>query len=99
MAKANQSRKTDTSDLTDAPWAIVEPMIPPAKQDKRGGRPREVDMREVLKTIFSLNRSGCQWEMLPHDVLPKSPVYDYFSQWRDDGTWARSSRRCASKRV
>jgi putative transposase len=44
-------------------------------------------MREVLNTIFYLNRSGCQWEMLPHDLLPKSTVYDYFAQWRDDGTW------------
>src|SRR6266566_9805755 len=88
MAKENQSRKTYVSDLTDAQWAIVEPMIPPAKQGKRGGRPREVNMREVLNTIFSLNRSGCQWEMLPHDLLPKSTVYDYFAQWRDDGTWA-----------
>ena len=52
MAKANQSRKTYVSDLTDAQWAIVEPMIPPAKQGKRGGRPREVNMREVLNTIF-----------------------------------------------
>src|SRR6266516_1688115 len=89
MAKANQSRKTSVSDLTDAQWAIVEPMIPPAKQGKRGGRPREVNMREVLNTIFSLNRSGCQWELLPHDLLPKSTVYDSFSQWRDDGTWAK----------
>ncbi len=89
MAKANQSRKTYVSDLTDAQWAIVEPMIPPAKQGKRGGRPREVNMREVLNTIFSLNRSGCQWELLPHDLLPKSTVYDSFSQWRDDGTWAK----------
>src|SRR2546422_9982220 len=46
-------------------------------------------MREVLNTIFYLNRSGCQWDMLPHDVLPKSTVYDYFAQWRDDGTWAK----------
>jgi putative transposase len=45
-------------------------------------------MREVLNTIFYLNRSGCQWDMLPHDLLPKSTVYDYFAQWRDDGTWA-----------
>ena len=64
-------------------------MIPPAKQSTRGGRPRKVDMREVLNTIFSLHRSGCQWEMLPHDLLPKSTVYDYFSQWRDDGTWTK----------
>jgi len=44
-------------------------------------------MREVINTILYLNRSGCQWDMLPHDLLPKSSVYDYFAQWRDDGTW------------
>jgi len=82
-------RKHYPSDLTDEQWAIVGPMIPPAKQSKRGGRPRKVDMREVLNTIFSINRSGCQWDMLPHDLLPKSTVYDYFVQWRDDGTWEK----------
>ena len=80
-------RKPYPSDLTDEPWAIVGPRIPPAKQSKRGGRPRKVEMREVLNTLFSLNRSGCQWEMLPHDLLPTSTVYDYCAQWRDDGTW------------
>ena len=89
MARENQYRKKYVSDLTDAQWAIVEPMIPPAKQSTRGGRPRKVDMREVLNTLFYLNRSGCQWEMLPHDLLPKSTVYDYFSQWRNDGTWTK----------
>ena len=92
MVKSDQSRKKYASDLTDEQWAIVEPMIPPAKQSTRGGRPREVDMREVLNTIFYLNRSGCQWEMLPHDLLPKSTVYDYFAQWRDDGTWAKLAK-------
>lgn len=82
-------RKKYPSDLTDEQWAILAPMIPPAKQNPRGGRSRQVDMREVLNTLFSLNRSGCQWDMLPHDVLPKSTVYDYFAQWRDDGTWAK----------
>lgn len=89
MGQEGSSRKVYPSDLTDEQWAIVEPMIPPAKQNPRGGRPREVDMREVLNTIFYLNRSGCQWDMLPHDLLPKSTVYDYFAQWRDDGTWAK----------
>ena len=74
MVKEDQSRKKYTSDLTDEQWAIVEPMIPPAKPSTRGGRPREVDMREVLNTIFSLHRSGCPWEMRPHDLLPKSTV-------------------------
>ena len=82
-------RKNYPSDLTDEQWAILEPMIPPAKQSNRGGRPRQVDMREVLNTLFYLNRSGCQWDMLPHDLLPKSTVYDDFAQWRDDGTWAK----------
>jgi putative transposase len=76
------------SDLTDAQWAIVEPLIP-APRTSRGGRPRELDMHEVLNTLLYLNRSGCQWEMLPHDLLPKSSVYDYFAQWRDDGTWTK----------
>ena len=73
------------SDLTDEQWAIIEPLIPV----HTGGRPRTVDMREVLNAIFYLNRSGCQWDMLPHDLPAKSTVYDYFAQWRDDGTWQR----------
>jgi len=82
-------RKKYPSALTDEQWAILGPMIPPTKQSTRGGRPRKVAMREVLNTIFYLNRSGCQWDMLPHDLLPKSTVYDYFAQWRDDGTWEK----------
>src|SRR6476619_7385844 len=78
------ARKRYPSDLTDVQWAIVEPLIPPAKS---GGRPRGVDMREVVNAILYLNRSGCQWDMLPHDLPPKSTVYEYFAQWRDDGTW------------
>jgi putative transposase len=89
MVHKAQSRSKYPSDLTDAQWAIVRPLIPPAKQPPRGGRPRKVDMREVLNTLLYLHRSGCQWDMLPHDLLPKSPVYDYFAQWRADGTWAK----------
>ena len=89
MEQEGLSRKGYPSDLTDEQWAIVEAMIPPATRSPRGGRPREVDIREVLNTIFYLNRGGCQWDMLPHDLLPKSTAYDYFAQWRDDGTWAR----------
>lgn len=79
-------RQPYPSDLTDEQWAILEPLIPPAKS---GGRPRSVDLREVLNTLFYQNRSGCQWDMLPHDLLPKSTAYDYFLRWRDDGTWQR----------
>ena len=88
MAEEHEPRKAYPSDLTDAQWAIIEPLIP-APRYNRGGRPRELDMREVLNTLLYLNRSGCQWEMLPHDLLPKSSVYDYFAQWRDDGTWTK----------
>jgi putative transposase len=79
-------RKPYKTDLTDAQWTIVKPLIPPAKP---GGRPRETDLREVLNTLLYQARTGCQWELLPHDLLPKSTVWDYFAAWRDDGTWQR----------
>ena len=79
-------RKPYPSDLTNAQWKILKPLIPPARP---GGWPCEVDVREVLNTLRYQARSGCQWDMLPHDLLPKSTVYDYFAQWRDDGTWQR----------
>src|SRR5437867_6514182 len=79
-------RKPYSTDLTDDQWHIIQPLIPAAKP---GGHPRTVDMREVLNTLFYQNRTGCQWDMLPHDLLPKSTVFDYFSLWRDDGTWQR----------
>jgi putative transposase len=78
-------RNAYPTDLTDAQWAILEPLVPPSKH---GGRPRTVNIREVINTILYLNRTGCQWDMLPHDLLAKSTVYEYFAQWRDDGTWA-----------
>src|SRR5262245_46199414 len=89
MLKKDQFRKEYPSDLTDAQWAIVAPLIPPAKAGTRGGHPRQVDMREVLNTLLYRNSSGCQWDMLSHDLLSKRTVYDYFAQWRDDGTWAK----------
>jgi transposase len=78
-------RKPYPSDLTDEQWAVIEPLIPVHTV----GRPRTNDMREVLNAIFYLNRSGCQWDMLPHDLPAKSTVYNHFAQWRDDGTWQR----------
>jgi transposase len=49
-------------------------------------------MREVLNTLLYLNRSGYQWDMLPHDLLPKSTMHDDFAQWRDNGTWDKLLR-------
>jgi transposase len=79
-------RKPYKTDLTDAQWKLVKGLIPPAKPS---GRPREVNLREVLNTLLYQARTGCQGELLPHDLLPKSTVWDYFAQWRDDGTWQR----------
>jgi putative transposase len=79
-----RKRKAYSTDLSDEQWELIELVIPPAKP---GGRPREVDMREIVNAMFYLVRSGCQWELLPHDLPPKSSVYEYFAAWRDDGTW------------
>lgn len=72
------------TDLTDEQWTLVEPFLPPAK---RGGRPRTVDLRLVLNTIFYLTKTGCQWAMLPNDLAKRSTTYDYFAAWKADGTW------------
>lgn len=74
------------SDLTDAEWALVAPLIPPAKH---GGRPRKVDVREVLNGIFYVLSTGCQWEAMPKDLPPKSTVHDYLDLWEWDGTLER----------
>jgi putative transposase len=81
------TREAYSTDLTDKQWAIIAPIIeaPPAK--KQRGRRRVVSLREVINAIQYLNRTGCQWDLLPNDLLPKSTVYDYFAKWRDDGTW------------
>jgi transposase len=79
-------RKRYPSDLTDEQWEALKPLLPPAKP---GGRPRTVDMREVLNTLFYKARTGCQWDYLPHDLLPKSTVRDYFDAWQEDGTWQK----------
>jgi len=76
--------KVYLTDLTDEQWALIEPLIP---QPKHGGRPREVDTRLVLNTIFYITKSGCQWAMLPKDLSKKSTAYDYFAAWKKDGTW------------
>src|SRR5215210_6080286 len=77
-------RKPYPSDLTDAQWTILEPLIPPAKP---GGRRREGDMREVSNGILYILRTGAGWRHLPHDFPPHQTVYEYDNAWRKDGTW------------
>lgn len=81
-------REAYPSDLTDDQWMIVESLVSPPRTNHLG-RPQEVDLREVLNAILYLSRSGCPWDMLPHDLPPKSTVFGYFSRWRNDGTWKK----------
>jgi putative transposase len=74
------------TDLTDAQWELIRPLLPKAKP---GGRPRTVDLREVLNAIFYLVRGGIQWRMLPHDFPPWGTVHYYYWLWRHDGTWEK----------
>lgn len=78
------TRKAYESDLTNEEWRIIEQLIPPAKP---GGHPRRVDMREIVNAMFYLLRTGCSWEMLPHDFPPYSTVYYYFRRWQKRGLW------------
>jgi putative transposase len=79
-------RRTYPSDLHDEEWALLAPLIPPAKP---GGRPRTTAMREVINAILYLDRTGGQWRALPHDFPPWPTVWMYFRIWRNDGTWRR----------
>lgn len=86
MATEKPARKPSPSDLTDAQWTMLDPLIH-AAHTPRGGRPREVDLRDIVPTIVSLNRRGCPGELRPHALRPKSPVYDDVARWRADGPW------------
>ncbi len=79
-------RKAYPSDLTDAQWEELDPLLPPAKP---GGRRRSVNMREVINGILYVLRGGIPWRMIPHDLPPWGTVWWYFREWRNDGTWER----------
>lgn len=80
-------RKPYPSDLDDQQWSLLEPLLPSGAPGPAGGRPRTWCLREVINTLLYQLRTGCQWDYLPHDLVPKSTVYDYFTRWRDDGTF------------
>ncbi len=85
-ARYDRSKLRYPSDLTDAEWALVEPLIPPAK---RGGNKRTVDMREVVNGLMYILSTGCQWAALPKDLASRSTVHEYLCRWDWDGTLER----------
>jgi transposase len=85
-ARYDRSRLRYPSDLTDAEWAHVGPVIPPAR---RGGNRRHVDERAVVNGLMYILSTGCQWRAIPKDLPARSTLYDYFDLWSYDGTLDR----------
>jgi putative transposase len=81
--------KRYSTDLTDAQWAMIEDTFC-IMSDR--GRPREVDMREIVNAIFYISKTGCHWGLLPKDFPPKSTVYYYFKKFTGDGTFVEANR-------
>ena len=79
-------RRPYPSDLTDAQWAILQPLIDQPRRADGRGRPRSVDLREVVNAILYVLHEGCRWRALPHDFPAWETVYWYFAKWTDDGT-------------
>jgi putative transposase len=77
-------RRAYPTDLSDAEWRLLEPLIPPVKP---GGRPARHTRRELVNAIAYWVRSGCAWRLLPHDLPPWQTVYHYFRLWRREGRW------------
>ena len=85
-ARYDRSKLRYPSDLTDQEWALIGPLIPPAK---RGGNKRTADMREVVNGLMHVLSTGCQWAAIPKDLAPRSTVNDYFLRWQHDRTLER----------
>jgi transposase len=85
-AKYNRDHLRYPSDLTDEEWALIEPLIPPAK---KGGNKRTVDVRAVVNGVMYILSTGCQWRYIPKDLPPRSTVNDYWKLWEWDGTLDR----------
>jgi transposase len=85
VVPAERGRKAYPSDLTDAQWAVLEPLL--GEQASAGpGRPAQVSLREVVNALLYIKQTGCPWRYLPHDLPPRSTVHYYFTQWTADGT-------------
>ena len=84
------SRPAYPTDLSDARWALIEPILTDWRAVRAGsglGLAEPVhDLREIVNAILYVNRAGCAWQMLPHDLPPYKTVYDYYAKWEKDGT-------------
>ena len=85
-SRYDRSKLRYPSDVTNEEWALIAPLIPPAK---RGGNKRTVDERAVVNGVMFILSTGCQWASLPKDLPPRSTVNDYFLRWDHDGTLDR----------
>jgi len=83
------SRRAYPTDLSEAQWLILEPLLLPLLCLSGRGRPRQVDLREVVNAINYVLRTGCAWRLLPHDFPAWQTVYGYFRRWRDSGLWEK----------
>jgi transposase len=86
--RGGDARRCYPSDLSDAVWAVIEPLMP-VRDLRKGGAVRMYGDRLVLNAILFVLRSGCQWRMVPRDLLPWDAAYRWYATWRQDGTWDR----------
>ena len=84
-----EGRRPYPSDLTEAQWAELAPLVERPRRADGRGRPRRVELREVVDAILYVLHEGCRWRALPHDFPPWETVYWYFAKWSDDGTLVR----------
>lgn len=78
-------RRAYPSDVTDAQWALLEPLL--RERDPSGpGRPATVPLREIVNALLYIKQTGCPWRYVPHDLPPRSTVHYYFEKWTADGT-------------
>ena len=85
-ARYNRDTLRYPSDVTEEEWAVIAPLIPPAR---RGGRKRSVNIREVFNGVLYLLSTGCQWRAIPKDLPPRSTLFHYLAGWEADGTLRR----------
>jgi putative transposase len=84
--RQRMTRKGYETDVTDAEWALLEPVV---HRTGKMGRPVELDLREIVNALFYWERTGCQWRLIPADFPNWTSVRYYFDKWTKDGTWVR----------